>query len=86
MNYVSDKEYKDRYGVTFSWRKLEDNKYEFVKEECFSCRYGMTEEETPRIDFFDPGGGPFVSLGTEIDGRKITNIRSGEDSIVVETD
>ena len=34
---------------------------------------------------FDPSGGPYVGLGTKIDGKKIVKISSLEDTFVVET-
>ena len=38
-------------------------------------RVGMSEDNT-KIDYFDPEGGPFISVGSELDrfGGKITDI------------
>ena len=63
---------KNRYGVEYSYVKYDDNLYRFnMDEEAMSySRYGGREYQDGidmnDLGFFDPSGGPFVSVGGKI--------------------
>jgi hypothetical protein len=53
-------------------------------------RYGGQEDQ-PEIDytnlgFVDPSGGPFISIGYEIEGRKVIRIRMVNEDIFFEVE
>ena len=63
---------KNRYGVEYSYVKYDDNLYRFNMDEgsMNHMRYGGKEDQEgidPNdLGFFDPSGGPFVSVGGKI--------------------
>lgn len=52
--------------------KGEPLKYELKTE--FNYRVGFTGTEPREYTFIDPDGGPFISVGSEIDGHKVKTI------------
>lgn len=48
---------------------IEGNKYRL--ETKFHYRTGFKDNPDKEITFIDPAGGPFMTVGTEINGRKI---------------
>ena len=89
--FESKTTYKNRYGDSYHWEpytlenvyvfRMEGNSMEF-------CRYGGKEGQQGLdkndLGMFDPSGGPYVGLGTKIDGKEIVKISSLEDTFVVE--
>lgn len=87
--FISGKIYKNRYGDSYTFSILEDLRYLFVMsgDSMEYCRFGALDGQD-RVDpqnlgMFDPSGGPYVSLGTEINGRKIVHIRESALGMVV---
>jgi hypothetical protein len=68
---------KNRYGVEYHYVKIDDNTYT-IEGDLKYWRYGGRDgQETVDIldlGFVDPSGGPFISLGMAIEGRRITRI------------
>ena len=67
---------KNRYGNEYSFVKTGDNEYTIAGDLEY-WRYGGREGVEMAFDnlgFVDPSGGPFISIGYEIEGRKVTNI------------
>ena len=88
--YKNDTKYKNRYGDKFEFVST-DSPSRFILEGDLSYfRYGGKEgaEKMDLLDlgFVDPSGGPFVSLGTEINGRKIAKISVYSEVIMLETE
>ena len=80
---------KNRYGVEYNFEKINDNTYNIVGE-LDHWRFG-SQEYADEIDyqnlgFVDPSGGPFISLGYKIDGRKVTRIYLDNDNILFEVE
>lgn len=55
------------------------------------CRYGGKEGQEGidinDLGMFDPSGGPYLALGMEIDGKKITRIAdAGPEGIILEVE
>jgi hypothetical protein len=42
--------------------------------------------DADNLGFFDPSGGPFVSVGDLFMGRKINRIRSTEEGMIIEVE
>lgn len=88
--FESNKEYTNRYGDTYRWTPKGDNKYLFemdgnsMKYGRMGGREGVKGIDMSNLGMFDPSGGPYVGLGTEIDGKPITRISSTEDGMLVE--
>ena len=80
---------KNRYGDEYHWEKISDNEYKFVMEgdSMKWCRYGGKEvqEELDLNDLgmFDPSGGPYVGIGSLVEGRVVEHIRSADETFIV---
>jgi hypothetical protein len=84
MELMSEEYMKNRYGNEYNFEKVSENVYTIVGELSY-WRYGGREGQ-PEMDFndlgfVDPSGGPFISLGYAIEGRKITRIRAEGENI-----
>jgi hypothetical protein len=86
---------KNRYGVEYSFVKVEDNLYRFniAESEMEYMRMGGREEaeiDMEDLGFFDPSGGPFVEVGTKIYWDKepltVRRIMSRADGLFVEAE
>ena len=86
---------KNRYGVEYSFTRVEDRTYRFniAESETSVMRMGGREEaeiDMEDLGFFDPSGGPFVEVGSKIYWDKepltVTRIMSREDGIFVEAE
>ena len=81
---------KNRYGVEYSFVAVGPATYEFHMDsgEMNYCRYGGLEGQDildyNNLGFFDPSGGPFVSVGGTVENRVITQIRVVGDQIFLE--
>lgn len=89
--FESQKVYKNRYGDEYHWEPYTlKNTYVFRMEgdSLKYCRFGGKEGQEglnwDDLGMFDPSGGPYVGLGTKIDGKEIVKISSLEDTFVVE--
>lgn len=83
---------KNRYGVEYSYVKVSDNKYRFemAEDEMMYMRVGGREGQE-KIDMndlgmFDPPGGPYVDIGSIVEGKKVVRIASSDDGIFVEVE
>ena len=86
---------KNRYGVEYSFTRVEDHLYRFniAESEMSVMRMGGREEaeiDMEDLGFFDPSGGPFVEVGSKIYLDKepliVTRIMSREEGIFVEVE
>ena len=87
---------KNRYGVDYSFTRVEDHTYRFniAESEMSVLRMGgqdyQDEIDMEDLGFFDPSGGPFVEVGSKIYWDKepltVTRIMSREDGIFVEAE
>ena len=78
-----------RYGESRSFVPVSENTYKFEGKTLYA-RMG-SKENTETVDnsdlgFFDPDGGPFISAGYPIDGRKVIRIMSKDDGIYFEVE
>ena len=75
---------KNRYGDEYNFEKVSDNIYTIVgdlKYWRYGGREGQEFVDLSDLGFVDPSGGPFISLGMSIEGRKITRICAENDKI-----
>jgi len=78
--FESGKTYKNRYGDEYSWHKISEGVYQFTMagDSLRWCRYGgrvgQDTLDLTDLGMFDPSGGPYVSINTEIDGQPISRI------------
>lgn len=63
---------QSRGGVDNKLIHIEDNKYQLQTP--YNYRIGFEQDPEKDIIFIDPAGGPFMQVGTEIDGRIIKMI------------
>ena len=80
---------KNRYGVEYSFEKVADNTYTIVGELKY-WRYGGREGQSgidfTDLGFVDPSGGPFIQIGTKIEGRVINRIRAEGEQLFFEVE
>lgn len=80
---------RNRYGVEYRFEQVSENTYT-IKGALEYWRYGGQEGQE-RIDydnlgFVDPSGGPFIGIGSQIEGRKVVRIRSRDDQLLFEVE
>ena len=69
---------KNRHGDEYSFQKLSENTYTIVgdlKYWRYGGREGQQQMDMSDVGYVDPSGGPFISLGSFIDGRRVVRIR-----------
>lgn len=76
-------EVRNRYGNEYNFEPLTENTYRIVGDVSY-WRFGGKQGESGINDndlgFADPSGGPFISHGYQIEGRKVNRIfLRGED-------
>ena len=80
---------KNRYGDEYHWEQISDNEYKFVMQGTSMdyCRYGGKDGQEgidPNdLGMFDPSGGPYVAIGSLVEGRVVEHIRSAEETFIV---
>lgn len=90
--FESNIKYTNRYRDVYTWTKLSENVYEFTMEgdSMQYCRYGGKEGvegiDTSDLGMFDPSGGPYVTPGMEIDGKKIKKLYATESGFGAEVE
>jgi hypothetical protein len=83
---------KNRYGEEYWFEEVEPKTYRFHMEDNagFAMRMGGREGQEQLdmkdLGFFDPSGGPFVQIGSIVDGKAVTRISSREDGIYVDVE
>jgi hypothetical protein len=73
---------KNRYGDEYRFEKVSDNTYTIVgelKHWRFGGREGQESMDLTDLGFVDPSGGPFISVGSVIERRKIIRISANGD-------
>lgn len=81
---------KNRYGEEYDFIPVNENTFQF-KFETKYCRYGGLPDtnsiDSNNLGFVDPSGGPFVSPGFDINGRKVKTISvTDEGTILLEVE
>ena len=88
--FNSNEKYTNRYRDQYWFEKVSPTTYKLVMEgdSMKYCRYGGKESQEgidpDNLGMFDPSGGPYVCLGTEIDSNPIVRISTTNDGFVVE--
>jgi hypothetical protein len=80
---------KNRYGDEYSFEKVSDNTYTIVgdlKYWRYGGREGQLQMDMSDIGYVDPSGGPFISLGYLIEGRKVIRINAESENILFEVE
>jgi hypothetical protein len=80
---------RNRDGVEYQFEKVNDNTYTIVGDLTY-WRYGGREDQDQMdfmdLGFVDPSGGPFISVGSEIEGRRIVRISEVDGRILFEVE
>lgn len=75
---------KNRHGDNYTFEKVSENTYTIVGDLKY-WRYGGQEGQEHldynNLGFVDPSGGPFISIGYMIEGRKVKQIRTDKETI-----
>ena len=81
----------NRNGDEYWFDQIDKNRWQFkMTEDCFSmkhCRIGGKEGQKDidynDLGFFDPSGGPFVSVGDKLFGKDIINLTSNGSGFII---
>jgi len=68
---------RNRYGVEYRFEKIDDNTYTIVGDLRYwryGGREGQIDIDFTDLGFVDPSGGPFVGVGSKIEGRTVVKI------------
>jgi hypothetical protein len=68
---------KNRHGVEYCFEEIEPGVYTIrgdLKYWRFGGHEGVSDIDMSDLGFVDPSGGPFLAVGTEIEGRPIRHI------------
>ncbi len=81
---------RNRYGNEYHFVPVDDKTY-VIEGELEYWRFGAKESNGGNIDindlgFADPSGGPFLSAGYEIDGKKVERIYLANEKIHLEVE
>lgn len=80
---------RNRNGVEYRFERVSDNTYT-IKGALEYWRYGGQEGQDyvdyNNLGFVDPSGGPFIGIGSMIEGRKVVRIRSSDDQLLFEVE
>lgn len=88
--FEGNKSYSNRYGETYEFVKQSATRYKFVMRAAALdfCRYGGKDGQhgidIGDLGMFDPSGGPYVTLGVKIDGKRIVKIASCDQGFMIE--
>lgn len=80
---------KNRYGVEYSFEPISEGVFEFKMDpkEMQYCRCGGKPNQEGidfnDLGFFDPPGGPWISIGQPIEGKNVVKISSVEGKILL---
>ena len=69
---------KNRHGDEYQFQKVSDDTYTItgdLKYWRMGGREGQDHIDYNNLGFVDPSGGPFISIGYPIEGRKVVRIR-----------
>jgi hypothetical protein len=75
---------KNRYGNEYHFEQIDENTYTIVGDLKYWRYGGLVGQEEMNFDnlgFVDPSGGPFIELGSQIEGRTVIGIRAVADKI-----
>ena len=85
-----DSKMKNRDGKEYSLERVDDNTYKFImaEEDTMYMRVGGREGQD-QIDmndlgYFDPEGGPFISIDSLVEEKHVSRIRKTEEGIFVD--
>lgn len=80
------KVYQNRYGADYWFEPLDNGAYKFCmsETEMAHCRMGADASgDFTNLSFFDPSGGPFISVGSRLEFGTVNKITVGDTGIVV---
>ena len=80
---------KNRYGDEYTFEKVDENIYTIVGELKYwryGGREGQEQMDLNDLGFVDPSGGPFIELGMNIEGRKVSRIRAVGEQLFFEVE
>jgi hypothetical protein len=80
---------KNRYGDEYSFEIVSEGVYTIVGDLKYwrmGGREGQERMDFNDLGFVDPSGGPFISVGGTIEGRKINRIRAEGEKILFEVE
>lgn len=65
---------KSRYKIDNRLVQIEGESLKYKLKTEFNYRVGIKDDTTKECTFIDPAGGPFISIGDEIEGHKVKTI------------
>lgn len=66
-----------RYNMDNRLVQVEGEPLKFELKTDYNYRVGIIEENPEEYSFIDPAGGPFITVGSEIESHKVKAIHKG---------
>ena len=73
----SEIQLNSRYGLDNRLIQVDEDPLKFELKTNHNYRVGFKDENMEEYTFIDPAGGPFITIGSEIDGHKVKAIHKG---------
>lgn len=70
----SEIQLNSRYGLDNRLIQVDGDPLKFKLKASHYYRVGFKDENMEEYTFIDPAGGPFITIGSEIDGHKVKAI------------
>lgn len=80
---------KNRHGQIYSFAKIGDDAYTITGDlQCwrYGGREGQNGIDLSDLGFVDPSGGPFIGIGSIIEGRRVRRISADGHQITFEVE
>ena len=77
---------KNRHGDDYKFRQLDENSYALegdLKWWRFGSHANQLEVDYSDLGFVDPAGGPFIGIGSMVEGREVVAIRKEEGAVII---
>lgn len=75
---------RNRHGDEYDFVKVEQNTYTItgnLKYWRYGGQEGQDDVDYNNLGFVDPSGGPFIGIGSQIEGRRVVRIRMDGEQI-----
>lgn len=77
MKELKELQLNSRYGVNNRLIQVESDPLKYKLNSEYNYRVGFNPESPDKLTFIDPEGGPFITVGSKIEGHKVKAIYNG---------
>lgn len=77
MKELKELQLNSRYEVNNRLVQVESDPLKYKLNSGYNYRAGFNPESPDKLTFIDPEGGPFITVGSKIEGHKVKAIYNG---------